>query len=96
MTYPDDRMVREHNLKVDNDLRQARLLYWQRLRGARNEYFNTMDPAPLHDLASNERFYKWMNSKYGIELHFVDGNISGAYTVTNQKKFTMFLLKYPG
>lgn len=84
-------------IKTQNDIRQQRLLYWSRLRGARQEYAddtgNPLDPVSVND---TNGFYYWMQRKYGIKLEFVDGNISGAYTVIDQKKLTLFLLRYPG
>jgi hypothetical protein len=93
-------MVREHNLKVDNNVNQSRLLYWQRLRLARQEYVDETGLAHfgIHTSSAVETdaFTEWMDNKYGIRLEFVDGNISGAYTITDEKKMMMFLLKYPG
>lgn len=94
MVYPCDWEVRERNLKADNDSKQSKLLYWQRLRLARNEYANETNNRSA--VFETDGFSQWMNNKYGIQLEFVDGGISGAYTVTDEKKLMMFLLKYPG
>lgn len=85
-------------LKEQNDRAQARLIYWQRLRGARVEYANETGSDSITQiyLGANDGFYQWMQDKYGIQLEFIDGNISGAYTVLDEKKLMMFLLKYPG
>lgn len=98
--YPCDWEVRDHNLKADNDIKQARLMYWNRLRLARREYVEEtgLNHFGIHTSSAIETdaFTEWMNSKYGIRLEFIDGNISGAYTITDEKKMMMFLLKYPG
>lgn len=91
MTYPHDSLVSEYNLKAENDLQQARLLYWNRLRLARREY---TEETGTNDI-DIDKFSHWMNNKYGLQLEFIDGNISGAYTITNEKKMMMFTLKYP-
>lgn len=95
MTYPCDWMVRDHNLKADNDLKQARLMYWQRLRGARLEYASEKGSDHRRVVAIEDDFYFWMINKYGIQLEFVDGNISGAYTIVDENLFLIFLIKYP-
>ena len=95
MVYPCDWEVRDHNLKADNDLKQARLMYWQRLRLARRDFAEENGISQPH-IVDTDQFAKWMNSKYGIRLKFIDRNISGAYTITDKKKMMMFLLKYPG
>jgi hypothetical protein len=88
-------MKREFGLKRDNDVKQAQLMYWQRLRLARREFAEENGIDQLY-IGNIDQFTDWMNKKYGIRLEFVDGNISGAYTVTDEKKMMMFLLKYPG
>lgn len=97
MTYPHDQMVREHNLKAENDKRQAQLLYWNRLRGARTEYADETGSDPHARVTANDDsgFFNWMQRKYGVKLEFIDGHISGAYTVVNDNKFLLFTLKYP-
>ena len=94
--YPENWMTHEEALKEDNDRRQSVLMYWQRLRGARVEYATEIGVHPQEMITKGSGFYEWMEKKYGVKLEFIDGNISGAYTVTDKKKLTMFLLKYPG
>ena len=96
--YPTDWMKREFGLKQDNDVKQAQLMYWKRLRNARTEYAVEagVDALERVSIDNNEGFYYWLQRKYGIKLEFIDGNISGAYQITDQKKYTFFLLKHPG
>ena len=93
-TAPED-MAKD--IKEQNDRAQARLLYWQRLRGARVEYADETGSDSITQVTKhNDGFYQWMQDKYGIQLEFINGNISGAYTILDEKKLMMFLLKYPG
>ena len=94
MIYPCDWKVHDHNLKEDNDLKQARLMYWNRLRLARREFAEETGIARPH-IVDTDAFTEWMDNKYGIRLEFVDRNISGAYTITNENLFLIFLIKYP-
>ena len=95
--YPTDWMNREANLKENNNKRQAELLYWSRLRGARLEYAEKEGVDPWQEVNTTDEngFYYWMQRKYGVKLEFVDRHISGAYQVIDDKKFMFFTLKYP-
>ncbi len=94
--FPENWMTHEEALKEDNDRAQAKLMYWQRLRTARIEFADETGADPLTHVskAHSDGFYYWMQHKYGIQLEFIDGNISGAYTILDEKKLTLFLLKH--
>jgi hypothetical protein len=39
-------------------------------------------------------FAYWLKQQYGLEIELIDGNIGAARNIVNEKKYTIFLLKY--
>ena len=69
--------------------------YWRALSSARREFNQSLniDPAaPLID--TSLRFKIWVEEAYGIEMHYQGTNISGQFKVTDEQKYTIFLLKH--
>ena len=66
-----------------NDLRRKRDQHWTRLRLARKECGVTSD-----------HFIKWLEDTYGLRLIMDNSMITDDYTVVDETKYTMYLLKF--
>lgn len=77
--------------------------YWRMLRTAKAEYdesqkTNFVQP-PHHEKyggdTSMNSFYYFMQNTYGVKMGLTGSKeITGEYTIVDEKKYTMFLLKY--
>jgi hypothetical protein len=74
----------------DIEFRKNRWNYWTALKEIRKEY---MQDSTGVDFDAYE-FEDYIESKYGIKMNMVDGNITDGYTVMDEKKYLIFLLKY--
>ena len=66
--------------------------HFLRLQRVKNEY-----DALAHDVPIGQgflTFYDYVKEYYGIKLEYDGDNVSLAYSVVNEKKYTMFLLKF--
>lgn len=66
--------------------------HFLRIQRARNEY-NKLYPESLGD-AHNRNFFAWVLDQYGIQLEFDGENVCLDYTIQDEKKYTMFVLKF--
>lgn len=73
---------------------EGRMSYWQRLRRARSEYLNGSGAESTSNITMESDFYYWMQRTYGIRMEFIDGKISGSYTIVDPRKELLFKLKY--
>ena len=60
----------------------------QQIKDAKKDY-DTQHP-------QSEMFFPWLLENYGIQLHFDGPLITTDYTVTDEQKYLIFLLKYSG
>jgi alpha-D-ribose 1-methylphosphonate 5-triphosphate synthase subunit PhnI len=66
--------------------------HFLRLQRVKNEY-----DALAHDVPIGQgflTFYDYVKEYYGVKLEYDGDNVSLAYSVVNEKKYTMFLLKF--
>jgi hypothetical protein len=66
--------------------------HFLRLQRVKNEY-----DALAHDVPIGQGFLTfddYVKEYYGVKLQFDGDNVSLAYSVVNEKKYTMFLLKF--
>lgn len=86
----------EIGISLNEAVRESRTSYWQKLRLARAEYMGetNIDPYTNAPARVGSDFYYWMQNRYGIRMDFVDGLISGTYTVVDAKKEMLFRIKY--
>ena len=66
--------------------------HFLRLQRVKNEY-----DALAHDVPIGQGFLTfddYIKEYYGVKLQFDGDNVSLAYSVVNEKKYTMFLLKF--
>lgn len=68
--------------------------YWRMLRAAWADYqSNDLGPYSEPNFAS---FNYFMQRRYGLKVNMTGGNIDSSYQIVDDKKHTMFLLKYGG
>lgn len=72
---------------------QQRNNYWQMLERANHDWraqfdMHASDPGELG------AFAHWLKQQYGLQIEIVDGNIGSQRNIVNEKKYTLFLLKY--
>jgi len=63
-----------------------------RIQRARNEY-NLLYPESLGS-AHTRNFFAWVLDQYGIRLEFDGENVCLDYTIEDEKKYMMFVLKF--
>jgi len=71
-----------------------RYTYWAMLRRAKRDYDSvSLDVAVEYRLDTND-FYYFLQHNYGIKPDIIDGKLAQTYTVVDEKKHMLFLLKY--
>ena len=66
--------------------------HFLRLQRVKNEYDALAQDVPIGQ--GFLTFDDYVREYYGIKLEFDGDNVSLAYSVVNEKKYTMFLLKF--
>lgn len=81
MYADDDEALREHKRKRNE--------HWARMRKAREFWLIK------HLIDSPNTFWAWLENECGLRPNRdTDGNITEGYTVTDEKLYTVFLLKF--
>lgn len=71
------------------EYKRKRNEHWLRLRRARAEWQNIVDDLDLAE------FWDWITDVYGIKPQKdAYGNVTASYDVIDEKKYTVFLLKF--
>lgn len=71
------------------DQRRQRWNYWEALKEIRKEFMeNRKDGFDVYD------FEDFLESKYGVKMNIVNGNITDGYKIMDEKKYLIFLLKF--
>ena len=66
--------------------------HFLRLQRVKNEYDELARAVPIGQ--GFLTFYDYVKEYYGVKLQFDGDNVSLAYQVVDEKKYTMFLLKF--
>lgn len=74
------------------DDRQRRNNYWARIRKARTAWEGARH-RPSKD-SSLLYFYNWLEAEYGVRVHTDGGYLTEHFTVTDEQKYALFLLKF--
>jgi hypothetical protein len=74
----------------DEREREKRDQYWLMLRRA-NEDFHQQG---FTDGIGDGVFAHYLKQRYGIAIELINGKITSNYYITDEKKYTIFLLKY--
>ena len=74
------------------DYIERRDRYWRMLRAAWSDYqANELGPYGEPNFAS---FNYYMERRYGMRVNMTGGNIDSSYQILDDKKHTLFILKY--
>jgi len=66
----------------------------QEQRRKRNEHWARLKRARLDCDGISGNYPKWLEEQYGLRVHMVDHMITDDYTVVDEKKYLIYLLKY--
>lgn len=66
--------------------------YWRMLRQAWTDY-QAMDHGPYGE-PNFASFNYFMQKRYGMRVNMTGGNIDNSYQILDDKKHTLFILKY--
>jgi len=76
----------------EREKKSKRFEYWHRLRLAKEDYYGIYDRLT----ETTPEFYQHLKKQYGIKLDFdSSGNITDTYQIVDEKKYMLFILKYP-
>lgn len=78
----------------EEERKAKRNKYWQMLRSAKNDFLKLTDQASIEYDIGEGAFYYYLQQNYGLKVELIDGKISGEYTIVDDKKYTIFLLKF--
>ena len=79
-------------IEWDRDFKEKRLKYWTAIRAAHIDYEQNENHGYYEPTLNG--FKSWMERKWGVKVEFIDGNISSTYSVVDEPKYSMFILKY--
>lgn len=84
----------EQRLNTLASVTKEAVTFWQAAAQARKD-FDTGDYHGPYAEPTNDRFIEWFKNTYGVQLKRIDtGELKLDYTVVDESKYTMFLLKY--
>lgn len=81
-------------LKLEQDRKEKRNKYWQMLRSAKNDFLRLTEQAALEYEMGEGAFYYYLQQNFGLRVELIDDKIAGEYTIVDEKKYLLFLLKY--
>lgn len=73
--------------------RRKRDQYWRMLYLARQDFLILTTQVCDYDVDPGAFFY-YLKQNYGLQAATIDGQITGDYTIFDEKKYLLFLLKY--
>jgi hypothetical protein len=68
--------------------RKNRWKYWNLLKLVRKEFMVDRKEFDAYD------FESYIQSKYGIKMNMLDGNITDGYEIVDEQKYLIFLLRF--
>jgi hypothetical protein len=74
----------------DEREREKRDQYWLMLRRANKDFHQQ----GFTDGIGDGVFAHYLKQRYGIAIELINGKITSNYYITDEKKYTIFLLKY--
>lgn len=90
--YPDQATLAFEDWEKERKSKQFR--YWKMLRNAKNEFLDlTGQECAEYDILDGA-FYHHLEKNYGLAVELIDGHIAGEYSVIDEKKYLLFLLKF--
>ena len=80
------------------DLRKTKYEYWARLKRANEDFRSNKPPRVMNGytdfMAEKRAFEQWMLDQWGLEVVVEQDGYSPYYTVIDEKKYLLFLMKY--
>ena len=74
------------------DLRERKYEYWARLKRANEDYRQNNKHNSFQE--EKEQFERWMAEQWGLNIQIEADGYSPYYTVKDEKKYLLFVLKY--
>ena len=95
MTRFNETLLAEESFrKWEEERKEKRNRYWSMLRRARQDWLRLTEQAAIEYDLGESAFYYYLQQNYGLKVELIDGKIAGDYTVVDDKKYMIFLLKY--
>ena len=82
------------DLRILQEQKKQRDRYWRMLYHARQDFLRLTDQVSIEYDVDPGAFFYFLKHNYGLQVDTVDGQITGDYTVIDEKKYLLFLLKY--
>jgi hypothetical protein len=76
------------SFKLEQEQRRKRDQYWSMLCLASEEFLKltcSTDPGA---------FFHYLKQNYGLHIDLIDGKLTSKYTVINEQKYLIFLMKF--
>lgn len=78
----------------ERERKSKRYQYWKMLRSAKNEFLDLTGQENTEYDILDGAFYYYLERNYGLRVELIDGQIAGEYSVIDEKKYLLFLLKF--
>lgn len=78
----------------NREIQSGRYKYWSMLRSAKDEFFKVAGQQGMADYMDDGAFFYYVKQTYGLEVEVINGMIGQEYSVVDEKKYLMFLLKF--
>lgn len=79
---------------VLREQRKTRDRYWAMLYESRKEFRMLSEQARIEYDVPSSAFFRYLKENYGLQVETVDGLITSDYSVVDEKKYLMFLMKF--
>jgi len=76
------------------DQRKKRNQYWAMLRSAKQAFLELAGQSGMADYMDEGAFFYYLKQNYGLQVELIDGKIAGEFSVVDEKKYLIFLLKF--
>lgn len=86
--HPMEQQFQEWDIKF----KEKRMRYWSALKTAHTDYEQNENHGYYEPTLTG--FRHWMESRWGVRVEIVDGNIGSNFTVVDEPKYVLFTLKY--
>lgn len=87
--------MEEQDIDAIQEQRKKRDQYWAMLFRARQDFLTLTAQASVeYDIVDPRAFFHFLKQNYGLQVDTVDGKITSEYTVIDENKYLLFLLKY--
>lgn len=78
----------------ERERKTKRYRYWSMLRSAKEEFLDlTGEESTEYDILDGA-FYYYLERNYGLRVELIDGSIAGEYSIIDEKKYLLFLMKF--